>query len=59
MKEIIDIIYVYCTDCVINLANMTGLSYYEINFLLFCFLYPILFIATPLLYIVQKHRLTH
>lgn len=34
-------IYVYCTDFIVNLANITGLSYYEINALIFCLVYPL------------------
>ena len=50
-------LYAYCTDLVINLANLTGLSYYEINFILFVVLYPFFLVATPLLYWYQKSRL--
>lgn len=49
--------YAYCTDFIINLANIFKLSYYEINFIVFCVLYPLLFIGLFLLYLVQKSRL--
>lgn len=57
LKEFIGYSYAYCTDFVINLANITGLSYYEINALLFCILYPLLAFGLPLLFIIQKRRL--
>ncbi len=44
-KEIGLWIYGYCTDFVINVANLTGISYYEINALLFCFLWPVMTLA--------------
>lgn len=50
-------IYVYCTDLLINLANILKLSYYEINFLIFCLLYPILIVGSIGLYIIQRKRL--
>ncbi|OOG77642.1 hypothetical protein [Algoriphagus sp. A40] len=34
-------LYNYCTDFVINLANIFKLSYYEINYILFVILYPL------------------
>ncbi|MEO1259146.1 MAG: hypothetical protein AAFZ15_10135 [Bacteroidota bacterium] len=49
-------IYVYCTDFIINLANMLGLSYYEVNALIFCFAYPVLIILLIVLYFFQKRR---
>jgi hypothetical protein len=55
--DVINTIYVYCTYCVINLANLTGLSYYEINFFLFCIGYPLLLIGSIVLLILQKFRL--
>jgi len=49
-------VYVYCTDFIINVANLTGLSYYEINFVLFCVVYPLLFVGLVLLFLVQRRR---
>jgi hypothetical protein len=57
MNQVIYFIYNYCTDFVINLANITNLSYYEINFILFCILYPLLAIGLPLLLIIQKIKI--
>ena len=50
--------YVYCTDFTINLANLTNTSYYEVNFLFFCVLYPLLLIGLPTVALVFKIRLT-
>ena len=55
--EVVGYLYAYCTDFIINLANITGLSYYEINALIFCVIYPILGFGLPLLFIIQKRRL--
>lgn len=55
--EIINHLYVYCTDFIINLANMFVLSYYEINFLIFIVAYPILFIGALVFFFWQKLRL--
>lgn len=49
--------YAYCTDFVINLANLLHLSYYEINFWVFCVVYPFLLISLPVLFFVQQLRL--
>ena len=60
MKEIVKFgmnLYSYCTDFVINLANILDLSYYEINFIAFCILYPLLLIVSLGFYIMQKLRL--
>ncbi len=50
-------IYTYCTEFIINLSNILNLSYYEINFIIFCVLYPILSIASMSIFFVQKIRL--
>lgn len=55
--EIVNFLYAYCTDFVINLANITGLSYYEINAIVFCVIYPLLTFGLPFLLIIQKRRL--
>lgn len=56
MEDLVLRIYVYCTDFIINLANLTGSSYYEINLFVFCILYPLLFIVSILLYLYQRMR---
>ncbi|ADQ16120.1 putative inner membrane protein translocase component YidC [Leadbetterella byssophila DSM 17132] len=50
-------IYIYLTDFIINLANITGGSYYELNFLFFCVLYPLIFLTSIVYFLVQKLRL--
>ena len=50
-------LYAYCTDFVINFSNITGLSYYEVNFIIFILLYPFLLFVTPIIYFIQKRRL--
>gem|GEM_PF-1292659 len=57
VNYIFDQIYAYCTDFIINLSNIFGLSYYEINFIIFILLYPILLLASPTIYFIQKRKL--
>ena len=57
MNAFVQYAYVYCTDFIINLANLLHLSYYEVNAFFFCLLYPLLSLALPLLFLVQKRRL--
>ena len=60
MKEIETIgsfVYGYCTDFIINLANILGSSYYEINLYIFCILYPLLLAITFTTFLVQSVRL--
>lgn len=49
-------VYNYCTDFVIHVANLSNLSYYEINFMLFCILYPVLVFGLISIFIYQGHR---
>ena len=51
-------LYTYCTDFIINLANISGLSYYEVNFAIFIVLYPLLLFIAPLVFLIQKLRLS-
>jgi formate-dependent nitrite reductase membrane component NrfD len=57
LSYLVETVCVYCTDFMINLANLTGLSYYEVNALLFLFIWPTLTAGLSLLLIVQKVRL--
>lgn len=50
--------FTYCTDFVINCANILNLSYYEINFIIFCVIYPILLFGSFGTYVVQRKRLS-
>ncbi len=49
-------VYAYCTDFIINLANLTGTSYYEINALLFCIMWPALTVVLLIVFLFQKYR---
>jgi hypothetical protein len=51
------IVYIYCTDFVINLANLFSVSYYEINALIFCILWPAITVILLTICIMQKIRL--
>ncbi len=62
MYEIISyavkLVFTYCTDFVINLSNLMGLSYYEINTIIFIILWPLLTVFLGVLLIVQKVRIS-
>ena len=49
-------VYGYCTDFVINIANLLGLSYYEVNALIFVIIWPLLTVALVVLFVVQMVR---
>jgi len=53
-KNLINIIYVYCTDFIISIANITGLSYYGIKFFIFCLVYPVILVTSALFYMKNK-----
>ena len=55
---IFKVLYAYCTDFVINLANISGTSYYEVNFVIFIIIYPLFLILAPTIFIIQKLRLS-
>ena len=57
LMSLVDYLYVYCTDFIINLANILGLSYYEVNTLIFCLGYPLVIMGLLLVYFVQTWRL--
>ncbi len=48
-------LYFYCTDFIINLANILDLSYYEINFFVFCVIYPALLLGLVVTFVGQKN----
>ena len=50
-------IFVYCTDFIINLTNLLGVSYYEVNALFFVIIWPLLTIALVVLNISQRRML--
>ncbi len=57
MGNMVTQVYFYCTNFIINLANLLGLSYYEINFFIFCVIYPFLLFSLLLIFVVQRVRL--
>ena len=57
LTKLVTEIYVYCTDFIINLSNLLGASYYEMNTVIFCVIYPLLLIGLLALFIIQKRRL--
>lgn len=61
LMQIVMYLYGYGTDFTINLANLLGLSYYEINAIIFCIAWPIIttvFIACyVLLWLTYKRKL--
>lgn len=58
LNKILSFVYSYCTDFIINLANISGLSYYEMNALIFCFIYPVLLILLIAVYFLKKRELS-
>jgi hypothetical protein len=59
MNELIEFgvsIYTYCTDFVINLANLLNLSYYEINAWIFCIIWPL---VTVVLLIIRTFQILY
>lgn len=50
-------VYVYCTDFIINLANLTHTSYYEVNAFIFCFLWIVVTFGLIVLLLIQFLRL--
>lgn len=57
--DIVNEIFVYCTDFIINLANLFDISYFEVNTIIFCVIYPVVLSICLVLfirnwYILQK-----
>ena len=55
--ELVNLVYVYCTDFIISLANLLHLSYYEMNTLFFCIVYPMGLVLLLVIFAWQKSRL--
>ena len=51
--DIVNFVYAYCTDFVINIANILGVSYYEVNTFIFVILYPLLLVGLTCLFVIQ------
>lgn len=50
-------LYAYCTDFIINLANLFEISYYETNFILFIILFPLALVGSAAYFFIQSMRL--
>jgi len=59
LQKIGIMLYVYCTDFTINMANILGLSYYEINAFIFCILWPVITLSLILIFVFLKLRYKH
>jgi hypothetical protein len=55
--KLVNLVYVYCTDFIISLANLLDSSYYELNTLFFCILYPFGLVLLLVVFAWQKSRL--
>ena len=53
MTELINSIYIYCTDFTITSANLIGITYEDFNALIFCVIWPLLTIASLITLFVQ------
>lgn len=56
MADLLTGIYIYCTDFTITLANFLGISYYDINALIFCIVWPLITAGLLLGYFYQRRR---
>lgn len=59
LMDIVNFVYAYCTDFVINIANILGVSYYEVNTFIFVILYPLLLVGLTCLFVIQILRLRY
>lgn len=58
MPNLLDI-YWFCVHLVITMANTLHLSYYEVNFWMFCVIFPGLLILTSIAAILQTIHLVY
>lgn len=56
MSEIITFLYIYCTDFTLELAHIFGISYYDVNALIFCIFLPLLTLTLFFSYLILKYR---
>ena len=57
LLEIVNSIFAYCTNFILNLTELLSVSYYEVNAVLFVILWPVLTIALVILNIYQRAKL--
>jgi hypothetical protein len=55
--KIIREVFVYCTDFIINTANLLNISYYEVNALLFVIIWPLLTVGLFVGVILQRMQI--
>lgn len=53
----INIIFDICVDFLYWLANLTGLTYEEINVIIFVFMLPLVFVLMFLTIIIQRRKI--
>lgn len=56
-NEIITLIYNECVDILLLMAKVTGLTYKEVNVLIFCVLQPLSFIISVYIILKQHFKL--
>ena len=54
-----DVIYVYCTDFIISITRLSGLSYYDVNAIFFVIAWPLLTLLLPVILIAQTLKIKH
>jgi len=54
LLEIVNSVFAYCTNFILNLTEILSVSYYEVNAVLFVILWPVLTIALIVLNIYQR-----
>lgn len=57
ISKVVSYVYAYGTDFVINVANITGLSYYEVNAIIFCIFWPVVTLGIGFMYLHLRYRL--
>jgi len=55
--NVVNQIFAYCGDFIINLANLLKISYYEVNAIVFCVFYPAILLVLIITYFKMKHEL--
>ncbi len=56
MTDLITQLYIYCTDFTIAWANLLGVSYYDVNAMIFCIFLPLLTLLLTLTLLLQLKR---
>jgi len=57
LNNLINIVYWFCVDFVVNLGNLLGISYVETNGLLFLILFPLCTLVLLMIVIFQGIRI--